>query len=96
MAFMVDRVASLDRDAIRASVIDRFSARRMADGYEALYARMLGLDADQPQEGRDRHRLVEIPPRPRESTAAGRLEGLPASPEGSDEVLPDPTAATPA
>jgi hypothetical protein len=25
-------------------VIDRFSAKRMADGYEALYARMLGLD----------------------------------------------------
>lgn len=44
LAFQVDRVAELDRKAIRASVIDRFSARRMADGYEALYARMLGLD----------------------------------------------------
>jgi glycosyltransferase involved in cell wall biosynthesis len=37
MAFMAERVETLDRDAIRASVIDRFSARRMADGYEALY-----------------------------------------------------------
>jgi glycosyltransferase involved in cell wall biosynthesis len=44
LAFHVDRVAELDRKAIRASVIDRFSARRMADGYEALYARTLGLD----------------------------------------------------
>jgi glycosyltransferase involved in cell wall biosynthesis len=94
MAFMVDRVASLDRDAIRASVIDRFSARRMADGYEALYARMLGLDADQPDARRDRHRLVEIPPRV--AIATGRPEGLPERPEDSDEVLPDPTAATPA
>jgi hypothetical protein len=40
----VDRVAELDRAAIRASVIDRFSAARMADGYEAVYAKMLGLD----------------------------------------------------
>jgi glycosyltransferase involved in cell wall biosynthesis len=44
LAFLVDRVDTLDRAAIRASVIDRFSAARMADGYEALYARMLGLD----------------------------------------------------
>jgi glycosyltransferase involved in cell wall biosynthesis len=44
LAFLVDRVDTLDRAAIRASVIERFSAARMADGYEALYARMLGLD----------------------------------------------------
>ena len=42
LAFQVDRVGELDREAIRASVIDRFSARRMADGYEALYERMVG------------------------------------------------------
>jgi glycosyltransferase involved in cell wall biosynthesis len=48
LAFLVDAVAKLDRSAIRASVIDRFSATRMADGYEALYARMLALgDADE-------------------------------------------------
>jgi glycosyltransferase involved in cell wall biosynthesis len=46
LAFLVDRVDELDRAAIRASVIDRFSATRMADGYEALYARMLGLDGE--------------------------------------------------
>jgi glycosyltransferase involved in cell wall biosynthesis len=44
LAFLVDRVDTLDRAAIRASVIDRFSAARMADGYETLYARMLGRD----------------------------------------------------
>jgi len=41
MAFVVDRVAELDRDAIRASVVDRFSAERMTDGYEAVYRRMI-------------------------------------------------------
>jgi glycosyltransferase involved in cell wall biosynthesis len=45
LAFQLDRVKDLDRRAIRDSVIDRFSARRMADGYEALYARVVGLDA---------------------------------------------------
>ncbi len=45
MAFKLDRVDDLDRAAIRASVIDRFSVERMTDGYEAVYARMLGGDA---------------------------------------------------
>jgi glycosyltransferase involved in cell wall biosynthesis len=41
MAFLVDRVAELDRAAIRRSVLERFSAQRMADGYEAVYRRVL-------------------------------------------------------
>jgi glycosyltransferase involved in cell wall biosynthesis len=41
MAFVVDRVAELDRDAIRGSVLDRFSAVRMTDRYERLYRTML-------------------------------------------------------
>jgi len=41
MAYTVDRVATLDRAAIRASVLDRFSAERMTDGYEAVYRRVL-------------------------------------------------------
>lgn len=45
LAFSVPRVAGLDREAIRASVIERFSAARMADGYEALYRRMLATDS---------------------------------------------------
>ncbi|HEY8871109.1 MAG TPA: glycosyltransferase family 4 protein [Candidatus Limnocylindrales bacterium] len=40
MAFLVERAGTLDRASIRASVVERFSASRMTDGYEALYARM--------------------------------------------------------
>jgi glycosyltransferase involved in cell wall biosynthesis len=49
LAFRVPDVEALDRRAIRTSVIERFSAGRMADGYEALYRRMLGakdMDAE--------------------------------------------------
>jgi glycosyltransferase involved in cell wall biosynthesis len=60
MAFMVDRVATLDREGIRRSVIDRFSAVRMADRYEALYARLLGLDDADAANVRSR-RVVEMP-----------------------------------
>jgi len=42
MAFKVDRVADLDRLAIRTSVLERFSAGRMTDGYEDVYRRVLG------------------------------------------------------
>lgn len=42
LAFHVPEVDGLDRRAIRASVIDRFSAARMADGYEAVYRQMVG------------------------------------------------------
>jgi glycosyltransferase involved in cell wall biosynthesis len=44
MVYHLDGVASLDRSAIRADVLERFSATRMADGYEAVYAAALGLD----------------------------------------------------
>jgi glycosyltransferase involved in cell wall biosynthesis len=57
MAFRVPDVETLDRRAIRDSVVERFSAARMADGYEALYRRMLGAEqAD--TEGRER--VVEM------------------------------------
>jgi glycosyltransferase involved in cell wall biosynthesis len=42
IAYFVPEVESLDRRAIRKSVVERFSAGRMADGYEALYRRVLG------------------------------------------------------
>ena len=42
LASVADRVSGLDRVAIRASVLERFSAERMADGYEAIYRRLLG------------------------------------------------------
>ena len=41
LALHVPRIADLDRAAIRESVLDRFSAERMADGYEALFNRVL-------------------------------------------------------
>jgi len=42
LAALVDRVETLDRAAIRASVLERFSAERMVDGYLAVYDRLLG------------------------------------------------------
>jgi glycosyltransferase involved in cell wall biosynthesis len=45
LAFHVPRIVELDRTAIRESVIDRFSAIRMTDGYEALYRRVLEVGA---------------------------------------------------
>src|SRR2546423_1423861 len=41
LAAAVGRVGEIDRAAIRASVLDRFSAARMADGYEAIYAGLM-------------------------------------------------------
>ena len=42
LAFQADRIGTLDRAAIRARVLEQFSATRMTDRYEELYARMLG------------------------------------------------------
>jgi glycosyltransferase involved in cell wall biosynthesis len=55
LAYFVPEVESLDRRAIRKSVIERFSATRMADGYEALYRRVLGG-----QSNGDNRRLVDL------------------------------------
>jgi glycosyltransferase involved in cell wall biosynthesis len=70
MAFKLDRVAELDRAEIRASVLDRFSVGRMTDGYEAVYARMLGGDAT--GEASDGDRI--IPPERLSSRRQGRDE----------------------
>jgi len=43
MAYKVDRVADLDRAAIRASVLERFSATRMTDRYLDVYRKMLEI-----------------------------------------------------
>jgi glycosyltransferase involved in cell wall biosynthesis len=42
LSFFVDRVRELDRRAIRESVLERFSAQQMADGYEAVYRKAAG------------------------------------------------------
>ena len=41
LAQRLPEVEHLDRAAIRASVLERFSAGRMADGYERVYAALL-------------------------------------------------------
>jgi glycosyltransferase involved in cell wall biosynthesis len=51
LAFHMPRIEELDRAAIRDSVIDRFSATRMADGYEAIYRRLLDKGASEEANG---------------------------------------------
>jgi len=46
MAFYADRLETLDRLAIRERVLERFSAQRMTDRYEELYARMIARRSD--------------------------------------------------
>ena len=41
LAFQVPQVEDLDRAEIRRSVLERFSATRMADGYEEIYRRLI-------------------------------------------------------
>jgi glycosyltransferase involved in cell wall biosynthesis len=65
LAASVERVAELDRDAIRSSVIERFSASRMADQYEAVYR---SLSADE-GEGRGDGSAIEV------ATSGGRATG---------------------
>ncbi|MBA3236404.1 MAG: glycosyltransferase, partial [Chloroflexi bacterium] len=47
LAFQVGRIDTLDRMAIRQSVLVRFSAAHMTDGYEAIYRRMLKPAGDE-------------------------------------------------
>jgi glycosyltransferase involved in cell wall biosynthesis len=54
LAYKVEGAADLDRAAIRASVLERFSAQRMTDGYEALYRRMLAIDGESDRGDADR------------------------------------------
>ena len=42
LAFFDERLDGLDRAAIQAAALERFDVGRMVDGYEALYARLLG------------------------------------------------------
>jgi glycosyltransferase involved in cell wall biosynthesis len=48
LAEAVERAATLDRAAIRAHVLERFSAERMTDQYEALFRRIAGDDDPAP------------------------------------------------
>ena len=91
LAFHVARVEPLDRAAIRESVIERFSAARMTDGYEAIYREMLRSADDRAAD--DRRRGDEPSGAPRDAEAGlgrpdlGRPRVLTAAPR------PDATAA---
>jgi glycosyltransferase involved in cell wall biosynthesis len=69
LAFQVGRVGELDREAIRESVIDRFSASRMTDKYEAIYRAMLGQAGEGSQDAAADKRPRVLDP---VTTAAGR------------------------
>jgi glycosyltransferase involved in cell wall biosynthesis len=60
LAEHVPEVAALDRKAIRRDVLERFSAARMADGYEAVYARLLERRGSH-EHGRGPHRSADGP-----------------------------------
>ena len=71
LAYKVEGAADLDRAAIRASVLERFSAERMTDGYEALYRQMLGEAAAEPADNHDPEtRAGEREPTPLAARAA--------------------------
>jgi glycosyltransferase involved in cell wall biosynthesis len=58
MAYKVDRVADLDRAAIRASVLERFSATRMTDRYLEVYRKMLQVPETESDAAADSPDLV--------------------------------------
>jgi glycosyltransferase involved in cell wall biosynthesis len=58
MAFKVDRVTDLDRAAIRASVLERFSATRMTDRYLEVYRNMLEIPEAESEAAADSPDLV--------------------------------------
>jgi glycosyltransferase involved in cell wall biosynthesis len=68
LAFLLDRIEELDRRAIRESVLQRFSARRMADDYEELYARRLA------DEGREWRQPTPLRPAAMDGNGARALE----------------------
>lgn len=76
MAFHADRLAGLDRRAMRERVIERFSAARMADRYEELYARMVGRPLGSSPELRE---LLRAAPG-LEAAPTGRRAGILARP----------------
>ena len=55
LAFHVADVDRLDRRAIRSSVLERFSATRMADGYLDVYRRVIGSRPDDQRLGAKEH-----------------------------------------
>jgi glycosyltransferase involved in cell wall biosynthesis len=80
LASLVGRVDELDREDMRASALERFSAARMTDAYEALMVRVAG-DGARRDRTRARTAVTRSPDRPaavpaeRESSAGPRNPG---------------------
>ena len=89
LAYHVPEVETLNRRAIRKAVIDRFSATRMADNYEAVYRRMLGEDVAEAGS------VAASSVAARGQAASGQAASGPASTGGDRRVL-DMTTRTPA
>jgi glycosyltransferase involved in cell wall biosynthesis len=94
MAFHADRIAGLDRRAMRERVLERFSAARMTDRYEELYARSIGHRRPASAEVGTGPGAAsfELPARdrsndPQESATPARNEGR-GDPEGRDNLEP--------
>jgi len=91
LAFLADGIGRLDRRAIRERVVERFSAARMTDRYEELYARLVagpapgvGPGAGRPSVRTPAAGLVTADDDDRSSGDAGRDRG------GAGEGQPSP------
>ena len=81
LANLVDRVAELDREAVRASALDRFNADRMTDAYEAL---MLSVATNRDAHERPRLRVAN----------SSRLSDAPAPARAVTDGAPAAQAST--
>jgi len=89
MAFFADRIAGLDRLAIRERVLERFSAARMTDRYEELYARTIGhRRSGAPEPGGE----VRIPPRQAAAVDPNAGSPRPGREPGAEAPPTRPTA----
>jgi glycosyltransferase involved in cell wall biosynthesis len=82
MAFHADAIAGLDRVAIRERVLERFSAARMTDRYEELYARTIAHH----RPGAANPAAVRIPARERLATPASSTGGGSIEPSRTSEA----------
>ena len=80
IAFYADRVGGLDRRAIRERVVERFSAARMTDRYEELYARMAGEPGPANPDDRENSRMRSA-------------VGIPVIPDADPDLPPPPVVA---
>jgi hypothetical protein len=92
MVEAIDRAASLDRQDCRCVARERFSVERMADGYEAVYARMLarsGTAGSTGREGSARWTVVPIStPRSRRQAVAVSDGAADLEPRDGQDELP--------